>query len=297
MRNYLRAMRPEHWVKNALVFAAFFFAIGDSAQAAKLQPLSQSALRVAVAAALFCVISSGVYVLNDIRDAALDRLHPAKKLRPIASGAIPPFAAALLSAGLLLGGLVGAFVLSPRFLGIVGAYVALQVAYSFLLKQIALVDVFVIAAGFVLRALAGAIVMDLVISPWLVLCTLMLALFLGFCKRRHEKTVWDSCVKETRPALAMYDERLLDQLIAITAAATIVSYALYTLSPETVRKFGSSALGFSIPFVIFGVFRYLDLAYRHEQGDKPERVLLTDKPLLVDIVLFALAVLFIFFQR
>lgn len=297
MRNIVKALRVEHWIKNSLVLAAFLFALGDPLQAAKLQPLMLSGLKALGAAALFCLISSAVYVMNDIRDVALDRLHPVKQKRPIASGALSIPGAMVLGVLLLICGLAGSYVLAPRFAMVAVAYVLLQIAYSVRLKRVALLDVMIIAAGFVLRALAGAVALDLTISAWLILCTLMLALFLGFCKRRQEKIALDDAGVDTRPSLEHYDEKVLDQLIAISASSTIVSYALYTLSSETVAKFGSHALGFTIPFVVFGIFRYLHLAYRHEKGERPERVLLTDLPILLNVFLFAVTVVAIFWLR
>lgn len=291
----VRALRPGQWIKNVVVLAAFFFALGDKVQSATLRgDLSSFSLLIAAAFALFCVLSSGVYVVNDLMDLPFDRVHPQKRLRPIAAGRVRPGHAWLLAVLLLGGGLWGCFAVSPRF-GIVGsAYVVLQAAYSFGLKRIALLDILMIAIGFVLRALAGAVVLGVDISPWLMLCTFLLALFLGFCKRRHEKILLSDFGIEHRPSLGEYDEKLLDQVISIVASATVVCYAMYTLSPETRQKFGSYELGFSIPFVVFGIFRYLDLVYRHEKGDKPERILLTDFPLVADILLYGLAVLFIF---
>ncbi len=290
----VRALRPEHWIKNSLVLAAFVFAMGDPLQAPKLQPLGLAFLKTIAACLLFCAISSGVYIMNDIRDLSLDREHPLKKHRPIASGALSVAFAAVLASVLLSIGLVCSYFLSLNLLYVTGGYLVLQIAYTVFLKKIALVDVCVIAVGFVLRALAGAAVLALSISPWLILCTFMLALFLGFCKRRHEKVISVDNEAENRPSLTGYNERLLDQAIAIVASATIVSYALYTLSPETVHKFGSAALGFTIPFVVFGILRYLDLVYRHEKGNRPERILLTDIPILIDILLYGLVILAIF---
>jgi 4-hydroxybenzoate polyprenyltransferase len=199
--------------------------------------------------------------------------------------------AALMCIILLIGGLFACFRLSPALGLVCSTYVVLQLLYSFGLKRAALIDLFVIATGFVLRALAGAVVINVTISPWLLLCTLLLALFLALCKRRHEKVVLNDLQDETRPSLEKYDERLLDQLIGIVSSATIVSYALYTLWPDTVEKFGTARLGFTIPFVIFGLFRYLDLVYRHEKGDRPEKILLTDLPLIIDLLLYGTAAL------
>ncbi len=286
-------LRPEQWTKNGVVLAAFFFARWDAGQAAHASGW-RPALHVALAALLFCVISSGTYVLNDLRDRAADALHPRKRLRPIAAGEIPPRAAAASAALLLALGLAGAWLLAPSFGCVATAYVLLQLAYSFGLKRIALLDVFMIAAGFVLRAIAGAAVIAVRISPWLLLCTFLLALFLALCKRRHEKRLLGEANLRHRDALAGYDALLLDQMIAIVSAATVVSYAMYTLSDETAARFGTSWLGLTIPFVIFGIFRYLDLVYRRDGGGRPEKTLLTDKVLIATILLFLLTALAVF---
>jgi 4-hydroxybenzoate polyprenyltransferase len=289
--NLLRALRPTQWTKNAILLAAFIFGYWDKSQQVELIP---SLMRIIPGLVLFCLASSSIYLLNDVRDIESDRAHPTKRFRPIAAGLVS-IPAALITALVLFGAvMVGSWMLSPRFLAVVLTYISLQVVYSFLLKQVALVDVFVIAGGFVLRAIAGAVVTNVSISPWLLLCTFLLALFLALCKRRHEKMITQDNGDEHRAALEKYDTQLLNQLIAIVSSATIVSYALYTLWPETVEKFGTSMLGFTIPFVMFGIFRYLDLVYRHEKGGRPEKILLTDIPLLVDIFLYGLTVIVIF---
>lgn len=291
--DFLHMLRPSQWTKNLLVAAAFFFAYFDRSRAA---PLALADLaRVIPAVALFCVVSSGIYVVNDLRDRDADRQHPVKRNRPIASGRVPLPAALVIGHGLLLAGLLAAYALAPRFAALLGVYILIQFAYTQILKRVALVDIMVIAVGFVLRAIAGGIILaDVTISPWLLLCTFLLALFLALCKRRHEKRLLeDDTGALHRNSLAGYDPHLLDQLIAITAGATIVSYAIYTLWPQTVLKFGTSALGFTIPFVVFGIFRYLDLVYRHEQGDRPERILLTDIPILINIALYGASVVVI----
>lgn len=283
----VRAMRPKQWTKNAVVLAAFVFALGD-----RQQGVAPSTIWKAIEAALlFCLASSAVYLFNDVRDLPQDRLHPKKRFRPIAAGELAVPAALGLSAALLGAGLAGAWLVSRDLALVIGGYVVLQLVYTLALKKIALVDIFVIAAGFVLRALAGAVAIRATISPWLLLCTLLLALFLALCKRRHEKVVLNDVAGATRESMGQYDERLLDQLIAIVSAATLVCYALYTLWPDTVQKFGTAKLGLTIPFVIFGLFRYLDIVYRHEKGDRPEQILLTDVPLLVDLALYGLTVL------
>ena len=286
---WLRALRPNQWTKNLVVLAAFLFALGDRAQHMDWHVLF-AALQ---AAAAFCLLSSGIYLINDVRDLELDRVHPTKRFRPIAAGELSIPAALGFSALLLMGGLGWSALVAWLLLVVSGAYVLMQLAYTFGLKHVALVDVFIIAGGFVLRALAGGAAIHVKISPWLLLCAMLLALFLALCKRRHEKVMLgrvEEAHAVTRHSLARYDERLLDQLIAIVSGATLVCYALYTLWPDTVRKFGTDRLVFTVPFVIFGLFRYLDLVYRHERGDRPEHILLSDWPLLLDVALYGATV-------
>jgi 4-hydroxybenzoate polyprenyltransferase len=287
----VRLLRMKQWTKNAVVFAAFVFALGDRHQNLAAWEL----WKVCLAALAFALVSSAVYIFNDLRDAPQDRLHPIKKHRPIAAGAVPPGPAAGIAAVLLAAGLGGAWRLGTNLLAVVGAYLALQVVYTLWLKRIALVDVVVIATGFVLRALAGAVVIHVVISPWLLLCAMLLALFLGLCKRRHEKV--NLAGQGTREALESYDEKLLDLLISMMGGASLVCYSIYTLWPETVAKFGTPWLGATIPFVVFGLFRYMDLVYRQEKGDRPEQILLTDGPLMVDVALYGASVLWILLVR
>lgn len=290
--NLFLAMRPNQWTKNSVLLAAFLFGYWDQSQNVQL---AASLPRIIPGVLLFCLTSSSVYLVNDVRDLESDRGHPTKQFRPIAAGRVSVPAALLTALLLALFALSCAWLLNPSFFATILAYLVVQAIYSCLLKTIALVDIFVIACGFVLRAIAGAFVINVTISPWLLLCTFLLALFLALCKRRHEKLVLSDAGDTTqRASLGNYDTQLLDQLIAIVSGATIVSYALYTLWPETVEKFNTTTLGFTIPFVMFGVFRYLDLVYRHEKGDRPEKILLTDIPLLVTIFLYGIAVITIF---
>ncbi len=291
VRMLVRLLRMKQWTKNAVVFAAFVFALGDRNQ----DLAAWEFWKVCLAALAFSLVSSAVYIFNDWHDAPQDRLHPLKKHRPIASGAVKPAAAGLLAAGLLAAGLGGAWRLGADLLGVIGGYLGLQIVYTLWLKRIALVDVIVISLGFVLRALAGAVVIHVMISPWLLVCALVLALFLGLCKRRHEKV--NLAGQGTRAALDGYDERLLDLLVAMTGAAALVCYSIYTLWPETVEKFGTPWLAATIPFVVFGLFRYMDLVYREDKGDRPEQILLTDGPLLVDVALYGFVVLGILLRR
>lgn len=288
---WIQAVRVHQWTKNAVVFAAYIFALGD--RHTSLPP--GALIQTLVGAALFCLVSSAVYLMNDLKDIEKDRAHPEKRSRPLAAGEITPSSAVLMSGLLFLISIGGAFLLQPQFGMILCAYALLQTVYTYLLKQVALVDVFIIAIGFVIRALAGALVIQVPISPWLLLCTLMLALFLALCKRRHEKVVVEDPADQSRPSLKGYNTAFLDQLIAIVSASTIVCYSLYTLWPDTVEKFGTTGLGFTIPFVMFGIFRYIDLVYRHDRGGRPERILLTDLPTLINIALYGAAVFSVLF--
>jgi 4-hydroxybenzoate polyprenyltransferase len=287
-----RLLRVNQWTKNAVVLAALLFAAGDRTQSIRMTDVVPAAL---LALAAFCLASSGAYVINDLSDVERDRRHPAKRLRPIASGQVSAPLAIGVAAGLLAAGLALARSVNLPLFQIVAGYAALQFVYTFWLKRVPLVDLFVIATGFVLRALAGAVAIAVVISPWLLLCAFLLALFLALCKRRHERLLLGDTSETHRPGLMVYERKLVDQLIATVSGAVIVCYALYTLSAETINKFGNAHLEYTIPFVIFGVFRYLDLVYRHEQGGAPEKSLLTDLPLLADLALYGASLLLIFF--
>ncbi len=291
LRTLLRLLRVKQWTKNAVVFAAFVFALGDQNQNLAAWEL----WKVCLAALAFSLVSSAVYIFNDLKDAPQDRLHPIKCHRPIAAGDVKPGPAMVVGVAVLAAGLFGAWQLRDELLMVLLGYLGLQIVYTLGLKRIPLVDVIVISMGFVLRALAGGVVIRVPISPWLLLCAMLLALFLGLCKRRHEKI--NLAGQGTRAALDGYDERLLDLLITMTGTASLVCYSLYTLWPETVSKFGTPWLGATIPFVVFGLFRYMDLVYRQEKGDRPEQILLTDLPLMADVVLYGATVLGILLLR
>ena len=272
-RAALAAMRPRQWPKNLLVFAGIVFAaqLGDPVRWAE-------ALAAFVA---YCAVSSAAYLLNDVRDAEQDRLHPVKRQRPIARGELSAKAALILSAALAAGALAIAGWLGPASVAFLAGFAALQVAYSFGLKHVVLVDVFVIAGLFVIRAAAGAAAVDVRISPWLLLCTVLLALFLALAKRRGELVLVGARETPGRPVLEGYSLELVDQLVSVVAASTVIAYSLYTFTARD-----SKALMVTIPFVIFGIFRYLLLVHRDDLGEEPEQVLLTDVPILVDIALW-----------
>jgi 4-hydroxybenzoate polyprenyltransferase len=289
----VRSLRPAQWLKNGVVAAAWFFALWDPGQSADARG-ALALMKVLLAVLCFCLASSGIYLVNDLHDIEADRRHPFKRMRPLASGAMSSPAALGISAALLSLSFSLSLMLPAGFTAVLAGYLGVQFCYTFLLKRIAYVDVFVISAGFVGRAMAGALALTVRISPWLLLCTFLLSLFLALCKRRHEKIVLNLNGDEHRAALVGYEPRLLDMQIGVTAAATLVCYAMYTLSGDTVERFGTSGLGLTVPFVVFGIFRYLDLVYNHADGGCPERVLLSDRVLFVTILLYGLTALGVF---
>jgi 4-hydroxybenzoate polyprenyltransferase len=248
-------------------------------------------LRALVAFVVFCGLSGAVYIVNDLADVDRDRLHPRKRLRPLASGALAPGVAR--AAAILIGALslATSTLLGLPFAALAVVYVVLNLLYSFQLKHVVIVDVIVLSLGFVLRAVAGAVAIDVAFSTWLLVCTLLLALFLALAKRRHEITTLLDGAADHRRALAEYTPYLLDQMISVVTASCLVAYAFYTLAPETVEKYRTDRLAWTIPFVLYGIFRYLYLVHRKEQGGSPTDLLLTDRPLLVDVALWALAIL------
>lgn len=283
----LVAMRPKQWTKNGLIFGGLIFAfkLGDA-----------DAVAVSVAAfALFCLVSSATYLINDLADLERDRKHPIKKRRPIAAGILRPAHVVVVAGLLLVLGLPLSFLLNPGYGFTVLAYVFLTLAYSAYLKHLVIIDVFTIAAGFVLRAMAGALAIAVPISPWLYVCTILGALFLGFTKRRHELLLLNDDAAKHRRILQEYSPELLDQMITIVTATTVIAYSLYTFSAENLPR--NHAMMLTIPFVLYGIFRYLYLVHQRDAGGSPEEVLLRDRPLLADIALWGLtsiAVLYLF---
>ena len=285
----LASLRPAQWTKNLLVFAGLIFSQGF------LQPGLIG--RVVLAFLVFCVLSGSMYLVNDVLDAERDRSHPQKRHRPVASGRLRPGVAMAAGVGLLVLACAAAFALSLRF-GIVAlSYAALLTAYSAGLKHVVILDALIIAAGFVLRALAGVVVIDAEFSHWLLLCTILLALFLTFGKRRHEILLLEGGAADHRPILEEYSPQFLDQMIAVVTASTLMAYALYTISPETAAKLGTTRLPLTIPFVLYGIFRYLYLLYRHDLGGNPSEHLLTDRALLLDVALWAAVVVLLLYGR
>jgi 4-hydroxybenzoate polyprenyltransferase len=270
------ALRPLQWSKNLLLFAGLLFA-------EKLGDVTRVWLNV-LAFLSFCLISGAVYIYNDLQDIEEDRLHPRKRLRPVASGKLPVTVASWLMVGVMLIGLVLAFWIRYAFGWLAVLYVLLSLVYSLGAKHIVILDVFLIAAGFVLRALAGAVAIDVHISGWLLACTTLLSLFLGFCKRRHELIVLGEEASNHRLTLGEYSIGLLDQFIAIVSSATIITYALYTIQSATATQHEN--LKYTIPVVMYGIFRYLYLVHRKDLGGAPEQVLLEDRGIQATILLW-----------
>lgn len=280
--NLVRSLRPSQWTKNLIVFAALMF--GERLLDAR------SVAYATAAFVIFCALSGVVYLLNDVADRHADRMHPIKRDRPIASGAVPVQTALGLAAVLTLGALGAAFWLRPMF-GVIGAsYLALLALYSGPLKHVVIIDVITIAVGFVLRAAAGAVAIDVQISHWLFILTILLALFLALSKRRHELVLLADGATSHRRILQEYSPYLLDQMISVVTASTLVAYAIYTVSPETIEKFGTDKLSLTLPFPLYGIFRYLYLVHQKEGGGSPSAMLLNDRPLLLCVALWAVAV-------
>ena len=289
---WLSALRVSQWTKNAVVFVAWFFAVADKEQAALARGWRPFALVCAMAFS-FSLVSSAFYLLNDVGDYEADRLHPVKRLRPVAADLISKIDAVRAALALFAFGLVFPCYLVFRHpdrtwgFAVLLVYTLMQCAYSGFLKRVPYVDVAVIAAGFVLRAVAGAAAMGVRISPWLLACAFSLSLFLALCKRRHEKIT----ASDSRAALKGYHPRVLDALILVAACGTLAVYTCYTLSADTVARFGTRGLAATAVFVALGIGRYLQLVYGPEDTGRPERVLLTDRILWCILVGYGITAL------
>lgn len=283
------AMRPSQWTKNLFVFAGLVFG---------RQITNLSALEESVAAfCIFCLLSASVYLLNDVADREKDRQHPTKQRRPIASGRLSPQVAVAAAVALTVVGVGSSFLLSRVFAAFAICYLTLNLLYSFSLKHVVIVDVLCIAAFFVLRAAAGAAAIGVAISHWLLICTILLALFIALSKRRHELVLLEGDAANHRASLGEYSSYLLDQMIAVVTASTLMAYVLYTVDARTVLEFGSERLVYTVPFVIFGIFRYLYLIHQRNEGGSPDKIIVSDKPFLANLVLWAAAVVIAIYVR
>lgn len=280
-------MRPRQWTKNVFVLAPLVFS----------QSLTdgRSLGRALTAFAAFCLAASAVYLFNDLRDREEDRRHPLKRLRPIASGRVPAAAAATAAGVLAAGGLAAAASLGSTLLAILAVYLGLNALYSLGLKTVAILDVLVLALGFVLRVLAGGEAIDVSVSAWLLLCTIFVSLLLVVAKRRHELILLADGASDQRRVLDHYSPLLLDQMINVVTAGSVLAYALYSISPETVERFHTGRLVYTIPFVLFGIFRFLYLVYQSTSELNPTESMLKDAPFLINIALWGAVVVSIIY--
>jgi 4-hydroxybenzoate polyprenyltransferase len=283
-----KSMRPDQWTKNGFVLLPLIFARKVFEYPGLMQGLT--------AFGIFCLLSSAMYLFNDISDLDSDRHHPIKRRRPLAAGLISVTQAKWSAAVLLLCALSWALVLGKAFFSVVVIYATVQIAYTHFLKNVVIVDIFCISAGFFLRVIGGAAAVDVVISNWLIICTISIAMFLTLGKRRNDLTlIGQGDARRQRKVFSEYTPYLLDQMIGIVTATTLLSYMLYCISPETIAKFQTRHLIYTFPFVLYGLFRYLYLIHAKEQGGSPERVLLTDPPLLASVVLWGLCAILIIY--
>jgi 4-hydroxybenzoate polyprenyltransferase len=289
MRKYARLTRPKQWVKNFFVFAPLIFA--------KELFFVEPVLAALKAFVTFCFAASAVYIINDIADVEADRAHPEKKFRPLAAGTVSLFGAYVLLGASLTCAAVVAYGMDSRFVLIICLYFIVNLAYSFKLKEVVLLDVFVIAAGFMMRVVGGAYAISVETSTWLVLCTLFISLFLGFAKRRSELVQVPDATFLERKVLQRYRVGFLDQMLTIAAAGAVISYALYTVAPRTLQVFGTDKLIYTTVFVIYGVFRYLYLIHTTTSTDKPTDVVTSDLPILGTAVLWVISCVSLIYLR
>ena len=281
-----RTMRPKQWTKNAFVFAALIF------DRKLFQP--EPFLRTLIAFGLFCLASSAVYLINDLADMERDRLHPKKRFRPLASGELSPRVAVIAAVVLVLIVVPTAFWVHAALGWIVLGYLLLQLAYSFVLKHVVIIDVMTVAAGFVLRVGAGVVVVEVArFSPWLYVCTTLLALFIAINKRRHELVLLATDANNHRKILDEYNIAFLDEMNSMVTASTVIAYSLYTFSAPNLPQ--NHTMMLTIPFVIYGLFRYLYLVHVRGEGGAPDELVLRDIPLFLTLVLWALAVVLILY--
>lgn len=284
---YLILLRPYQWAKNILVFSGLIFSTSL---------FKSHDVRISLAAFfIFCLASSSIYILNDLRDIENDKEHPEKKYRPIASGKVSPVAAVIMMSVSLPSSLLLAYLLNKGFFTIIAIYLILNIGYSFGLKKIVLLDAMIVAMGFLLRAFAGCAVINVEVTPWLFICTLTLALTLTFGKRRNELNSLQEDAKNHREALQFYNTKFLDIILTICSATTIGTYSLYTMAGETVQRFGTQKLIITMPFVMYGVFRYLYLIYTKNKGGDPTALLLNDFPTILNGLLWLLSIVYVIY--
>jgi 4-hydroxybenzoate polyprenyltransferase len=277
----IAAMRPKQWLKNGLVFLALIFSIEEAWNPTDPSSWAPLFARAMVAFIAFTAVASAEYLVNDLRDIESDRLHPRKRRRPLAAGTLGIRTAIVAACALFAGGAVAGLALGPEFMAVLVIYALQSLAYSIWLKHIVIIDVLVNAIGFVLRAIGGALAIGVPVSPWLYSVTLLGALFVAIYKRRNELMLLQTGATEHRPILAEYTTHLLDQMASVVTASTVIAYSLYTFTAPNLPE--NHAMMATVPFVLYGVFRYMYLVHRREEGGSPEEVILRDKPMLVDL--------------
>ncbi len=284
IRALLRSARPRQWTKSLAVFLPLFFSVNEAWTLDNLQTALELGARAIGAAVVFCLVSGAIYLINDLADRERDRAHPTKRNRPIASGVISPHLAAISAVILALAGLASAFALDPQLGIVIVIYILVQAAYSARLKNVALLDVFSVASGFVLRVLAGAVVIGVPISPWLYICAGLGSLFIALAKRRSELARAGDTAGDQRGILHTYTVGMLDQMIGVVATSAVVSYALYTFTADNLP--GNHAMTLTLPFVLYGVFRYIYLVHTRDIAESPEEILIGDAPMILAIILW-----------
>lgn len=287
IQNIIVSMRPKQWTKNLFIFATLLF----SKNLFNLSLL----LTTILAFVIFCLLSGGVYLINDIVDLERDKNHPRKTKRPLAAGQLGISSSIIAAVLLILISLTVSFLINLYFGLVALSYFLLMTAYTLVLKEIVIIDVLTISFGFVLRVVAGALIIAVEVSPWLLICTILLALFLALAKRRHELILLEDAASVHRRILREYTSKLLDEMMAVVTASTLMAYILYTISSRTIEELHTKNLIFTTPFVIYGIFRYLYLIHQKGLGGNPEDILLKDKPLIVNIFLWILTVIIILY--
>ncbi|MBN1211782.1 MAG: decaprenyl-phosphate phosphoribosyltransferase [candidate division Zixibacteria bacterium] len=287
LKNLFKLARPTQWLKNGVLLAALVFA-GEMSHTLKVE-------LALFGVVIFCLLSSAIYTFNDLIDREQDRQHPLKKERPLASGKVTVGQAIFMIIVLLIAGLTGAWVINMNFFIISLVFIGLNLMYTLFLKNVVILDAMSVGISFVIRAWAGAIAIGVTASTWMLINTLLLALFLSFGKRRHELVLLEEGAVAHRKILGHYSPYLLDQMIGVTTASVVVMYMLYSFSTEVSVKLGTHYLYLTIPFVVYGIFRYLYLIHKKEKGGSPTRVLITDLPILVNVVLWILTSILILY--
>ena len=288
LKDLFLTLRPKQWIKNGALFAPLLFS-----QNLLNGPLFIKTLE---AFGLFCLLTGSVYIFNDLKDLKEDRRHPIKRNRPLASGRVNPTLAGIVAFLFLIMSFLIGWRISVPLVEIMGAYLLLQILYTLYLKHLVILDIFSIAAGFVFRVVAGGLTIGVHLSPWLLICTMLLSLFLAMAKRRHELIFLKEEAVNHRGILKEYSPYLLDQMMGVVTATTVMSYALYTISEETISKFHTPNLIFTMPFVLYGIFRYLYLVHQKVEGGRPEEILLTDLPLLLTVLGWTITVLVVLYR-